>query len=74
MLYVPGVTVSGLVRSTGPGTTLSIGGRAAAHGTLQVDATGRLSGRLGGRDVAGPFRAAAGLTARAAVARGPRLP
>jgi pimeloyl-ACP methyl ester carboxylesterase len=48
--YVPGVTVSGKISSAGH-STLRIGGRAAADGTVQVSANGALSGVLGGRHV-----------------------
>lgn len=45
--YVPGVTVSGKLGSSGAGT-LRIGGRSAAHGTLHISSHGSLSGVLGG--------------------------
>ncbi len=48
--YVPGVTVSGKISSTGR-STLRIGGSAAADGTVRVSANGALSGVLGGRRV-----------------------
>jgi pimeloyl-ACP methyl ester carboxylesterase len=47
--YVPGVTVSGTISSKG--STLRIGGRAAARGALRIGAHGNLSGVLGGHDV-----------------------
>ncbi len=47
--YVPGVTVSGRLSSSGG--TLEIGGRAAAGGTLRVASDGALSGVLGGTPV-----------------------
>ena len=52
--YVPGVTVTGGLRSgpLGPaGTTLRIGGPAAARGTLALAPGGELRGTLGGRPV-----------------------
>ncbi len=48
--YVPGVTVTGKISSSGAGT-LRIGGSAAARGTLEVGARGTLTGVLGGRHV-----------------------
>jgi pimeloyl-ACP methyl ester carboxylesterase len=48
--YVPGVTVSGKLSSSGAGT-LRIGGRAGADGTLQIGPHGSLSGVLAGRHV-----------------------
>lgn len=48
--YVPGVTVSGKISSTGR-STLRIGGPAAAGGTVRVSANGSLTGVLGGRHV-----------------------
>jgi len=53
--YIPGVTVSGKV--TASATVLSIGGSAAAHGTLRLTGKDRLQGKLGGREV----RSAGGL-------------
>ena len=47
--YVPGVTVSGTISSKG--STLRIGGKAAARGTLRIGARGTLSGVLGGHNV-----------------------
>jgi pimeloyl-ACP methyl ester carboxylesterase len=47
--YVPGVTVSG--RTSSSGITLRIGGSAAAHGTIRINARGTLTGALGGRRV-----------------------
>ncbi|HTD57640.1 MAG TPA: alpha/beta fold hydrolase [Solirubrobacteraceae bacterium] len=48
--YVPGVTLSGKSSASGS-MTLRIGGRAAAHGTLRVNAHGALSGALAGQHV-----------------------
>jgi pimeloyl-ACP methyl ester carboxylesterase len=48
--YVPGVTVSGKISSSGS-TTLTIGGRRAAHGTLKISAKGTVTGVLGGQRV-----------------------
>jgi pimeloyl-ACP methyl ester carboxylesterase len=48
--YVPGVTVSGTIGSTGSGKLL-IGGSAAARGTLRMSGPGSLSGVLGGAHV-----------------------
>jgi pimeloyl-ACP methyl ester carboxylesterase len=48
--YVPGVTVSGRLSSTGAGT-LRIGGPAAARGILALGAHGSLGGILAGRRV-----------------------
>jgi pimeloyl-ACP methyl ester carboxylesterase len=47
--YVPGVTLTGKASSSG--ITVRVGGSAAAHGTLKIDAHGALSGALGGRPV-----------------------
>jgi pimeloyl-ACP methyl ester carboxylesterase len=47
--YVPGVTVSGKVSSGG--ATLQIGGSAAVHGTIRINAHGTLTGALGGQPV-----------------------
>ncbi len=47
--YVPGVSVSGTVRAGS--TTLKIGGRAAADGTLRMGAHNKLVGVLGGQQV-----------------------
>lgn len=43
--YVPGMTISGYVRAES--AKLTIGGSAAAHGTLRLNPHGRLLGRLG---------------------------
>ncbi|MGH2835335.1 MAG: alpha/beta fold hydrolase [Solirubrobacteraceae bacterium] len=48
--YVPGVTLTGTL-SPSKGSTLRIGGRAAARGTLRIGARGSLSGVLGGHTV-----------------------
>ncbi|HEY8303016.1 MAG TPA: hypothetical protein VIG42_00365, partial [Solirubrobacteraceae bacterium] len=48
--YVPGVTVTGKIASSGA-STLSIGGSRAAHGTLEVSSNGTLTGVLDGRPV-----------------------
>jgi hypothetical protein len=48
--YVPGVTVSGSLGSSGAGT-LRIGGRSAARGTLRIGNLGTLTGVLGGGHV-----------------------
>jgi pimeloyl-ACP methyl ester carboxylesterase len=47
--YVPGVTISG--RTSSGTITLRIGGSAAVHGTIRIDARGRLTGALGGKRV-----------------------
>jgi pimeloyl-ACP methyl ester carboxylesterase len=47
--YVPGVAVSGKVSSSG--ATLRIGGSAAVHGSIRIDARGTLTGALGGQHV-----------------------
>ena len=47
--YVPGVTVSGKLSSGG--ATLQMGGSAAAHGTIRINARGILTGALGGQRV-----------------------
>jgi len=47
--YVPGVTVSGKV--TAAGASLRIGGSAAVHGTIRIDAHDTLTGTLGGQRV-----------------------
>jgi hypothetical protein len=48
--YVPGVTVTGRIASSGSGT-LVIGGPRAARGRVEVAADGMLTGVLGGRRV-----------------------
>lgn len=48
--YVPGVTLSGKLGSSGAGT-LRIGGRRAAHGVLHFGSRGSLAGVLGGKRV-----------------------
>jgi hypothetical protein len=57
--YVPGVTVSGLLRRGADASTLTVGGGAAARGVLRLGADGRLRGRLGGQDVEGSIGGAA---------------
>jgi hypothetical protein len=47
--YVPGVAVSGMVSSGG--AVLRIGGSAAVHGSIRIDAHGTLTGALGGQHV-----------------------
>jgi pimeloyl-ACP methyl ester carboxylesterase len=47
--YVPGVTVSGKV--TAAGASLRIGGSAAVHGTIRIDAHDTLTGTLGGQRI-----------------------
>ena len=47
---MPGVTVSGRELRSGA-LRLRVGGRAAAHGRVEVSRRGRLTGRLGGRRV-----------------------
>jgi len=54
--YVPGVTVSGTIHSGH--ARLSVGGWAAAHGTLRLDGAGRLAGTLGGSHVSEPANSA----------------
>jgi pimeloyl-ACP methyl ester carboxylesterase len=48
--YVPGVTVSGLVRTRARSFTLTVGGAAAAHGRLSLSRRG-VAGRLDGEPV-----------------------
>jgi hypothetical protein len=43
--YVPGVTVTGNLK---PGSTIHVGGAAAAHGTLHLTLKGMIVGTLGG--------------------------
>lgn len=75
--YVPGVTISGLVRPDDPELTLRVGGAAAARGSVTIGRDG-LRGRLGGRTVrlsASALRAAAArASAAAAPATVPRAP
>jgi pimeloyl-ACP methyl ester carboxylesterase len=59
--YVPGVTVSGSISAAA--VDLSVGGTAAAHGTLRLGARHALVGTLGGRHVVLP----ASSTATAAI-------
>jgi hypothetical protein len=47
--YIPGVTVSGKISSAG--TRLRIGGSAAVHGAILLNAHGTLTGALGGQRV-----------------------
>jgi pimeloyl-ACP methyl ester carboxylesterase len=47
--YVPGVTLTGSV--TAGGATLRIGGSAAVHGTIEIDAHGTIAGTLAGQRV-----------------------
>jgi len=54
--YIPGVTVSGTILSGH--ARLSVGGWAAARGTLRLDGAGRLAGTLGGRHVSEPANSA----------------
>jgi pimeloyl-ACP methyl ester carboxylesterase len=63
--YVPGVTVSGEVSAGG--AILRIGGSAATHGTIRIDAHGTLTGVLGGQHVhvAAPHSAELGSSADA---------
>jgi pimeloyl-ACP methyl ester carboxylesterase len=61
--YVPGVTVSGKV--TAAGASLRIGGRAAVHGTIEIDTHGALKGTLGGQRVRVAAPKASGLGAGA---------
>jgi pimeloyl-ACP methyl ester carboxylesterase len=61
--FIPGVTVSGALRSET--ADLKIGGRSAAHGTLRLGAHHMLVGTLGGRSVRLP---ASGARAAAIVA------
>ena len=49
-VYVPGVTVNGVIPSQGT-ATLRVTGSAAARGSLSFTSGGRASGRLGGRRV-----------------------
>ncbi len=67
--YVPGVTVTGKISSSGAGT-LRIGGSAAARGTLVLGARGTLTGVLGGRHVhlAAPSHTEIGLGSSAMLA------
>ncbi|HTA14542.1 MAG TPA: alpha/beta fold hydrolase [Solirubrobacteraceae bacterium] len=70
--YVPGVTVSGDLSSSG--ATLRIGGSAAVHGTIRIDARGLLSGELAGMRVhAGAIRATKLGASATASALQPRL-
>jgi pimeloyl-ACP methyl ester carboxylesterase len=67
--YVPGVTVTGKISSSGS-STLVIGGRRAARGTLKISAKGTVTGALGGRRVhlAGTRSAKVGLESSAVFA------
>ncbi|HMJ02810.1 MAG TPA: hypothetical protein VK506_07705, partial [Conexibacter sp.] len=49
-VYVPGVAVSGLVPASRPRFTLTVGGRAAAHGRVTLS-RGGLTGELDGEQV-----------------------
>lgn len=55
-VYVPGVVVSGLIPSRAPRFTLTVGGRAAAHGQLTLSRAG-VAGRLDGAPVSVSARA-----------------
>jgi hypothetical protein len=50
VVVVPGVAVSGRELRSGA-LRLRVGGRAAAHGRVEISRRGRLTGRLGGRRV-----------------------
>jgi hypothetical protein len=62
--YVPGVTVTGNVPIEGGSSTLTVSGRAAAHGKLTYHPDGTVTGRLNGRKISvhAPTRAAAAVT------------
>jgi hypothetical protein len=62
--WVPGVTLSGKVPLRGS-TTIHVGGRAAARGTLRISERGGVRGRLGGHKVSGRFSTAAAVAAAA---------
>jgi hypothetical protein len=65
---VPGVRVTGSIRSSGT-ADLRISGDVAAPGQVIVSRTGRVTGRIGGRDFRLPVRRArAAGTARVALA------
>jgi hypothetical protein len=49
--YVPGVVVNGAVPIEGGSSTLTVSGRAAAHGRLTFHPDGTVTGRLDGRRV-----------------------
>ena len=66
VVVVPGVRVTGSVRSSGA-ADLRISGTVAAAGRVRVSRAGKVSGRLGGRDFQLPLRRGAG-AARVAVA------
>ncbi|MBB4663289.1 alpha/beta fold hydrolase [Conexibacter arvalis] len=74
--YVPGVTIGGTVRPEEPQLTLTVGGAAAARGSVTLSADG-LRGRLGGRTVRLPAAALRAASAAVAGAAGelppPRL-
>ena len=68
VVVVPGVRVTGSIRSSGT-ADLRIAGDVAAPGQVIVSRTGRVTGRLGGRDFRLPVRRArAAGTARVALA------
>jgi pimeloyl-ACP methyl ester carboxylesterase len=73
VVVVPGVRVTGHIRSTGA-ADFRIGGSAAAPGRIRLRPGGRLTGRLGGRPFQFPPRgaASAGARARAAATDAPR--
>jgi pimeloyl-ACP methyl ester carboxylesterase len=59
--YVPGVTLSG--KSSSSGIMVRVGGSAAVHGTIRINAHGVLTGVLGGRSVRLTPRSSAKLVA-----------
>jgi pimeloyl-ACP methyl ester carboxylesterase len=63
--FVPGVTVSGAVPALAGSSTLTIGGRAAPHGTLTMHPNGTITGRLGGHKVSVHAARAASVVTRA---------
>jgi len=70
--FVPGVVVSGAVPAQAGGSTLTISGSAAPHGSLTMHPDGTVTGRLGGRKVSVRSARAAGAVTRPLPVKLPR--
>jgi pimeloyl-ACP methyl ester carboxylesterase len=70
--FVPGVTVNGAIAAQQGTATLTIGGRAAPHGTLTLHPDGTVTGRLGRRKLSVHAARAARAVTRSLPVRLPR--